>query len=112
MWVDFNHSFVFQGIRRTEKICRERLPKVELYKKVYSKCIATGFMATTLGGRWLQNSHMLIDEYDGDGDGDEEGDLLELPSLYSGDKRSSSSKQQLKQSRKKKGKLPFVDETF
>ena len=51
---------------------------------------------------------MVIDE----SDGDEEADLSELPSPHSEEKRPSCSNQQPKQSKKKKGKMPFVDESI
>ena len=68
LWFNFNHSFIFQWCKKTKKIIKEGLPNFDLYKMMYSKCTAMGFMATALGGRRPQNSHMLIEESDEDGD--------------------------------------------
>ena len=44
--------------------------------------------------------------------GDEEDDLTELPGPHFGDKRPSCSNQQQKQSKKKNGMMPSINETF
>ena len=106
-------SFQFQGCLDTEKICREGLANHHLYKPVFSRTVATGFYATSSGGLRPPTSQMPFDESDEETAVDPETDLSGLPGPQSGDKRPSSSRQQPKQSRKKKGKMQqSVDETF
>ena len=90
------------------KLLAEGLPFFDLYKKVYSKYTTTSFMATASGGHQPQSSHMVIDE----SNRDEEVDLSELPGQHSGEKRPSCSNQQPKQSKKKNGMMPSINETF
>ena len=53
---------------------------------------------------------MPFDEFNEEIEG--QPDLSELPGPQLGDKRPSTSRQQSKQSRKKKDKMQFADETF